>query len=118
LFVIEPGEFQHWGAVEALMKQERREEAERLLNGLADQVVDISGSKPALFIREGNRRDELLALIQEEPSISILVLAAGAGRGGPGPLISHIVGEMSGSLRIPVTVVPGSLNDERLDTIT
>lgn len=118
LYVIEPGELQHWGAVEALMKQEQREEAENLLQTLAKQVVDIAGTMPTLYIREGARQEQLLKLIAEEPSISILVLAAGAGRGGPGPLISHIVGQMSGSLRIPVTVVPGSLTQEQLDAIT
>jgi hypothetical protein len=72
---------------------------------------------PILFLREGNRRDELLKLIAEEPSISILVLAAGTGSAGPGPLVSYIVGRMS-TLRIPVTVVPGNLSDQQLDAIT
>lgn len=118
LHVIEPGELQHWGAVEALMKREQREEAEQLLQNLAARVVQISGNPPCLYLREGNRRDELMKLIAEEPSISILVLAAGTGRGGPGPLISHVVGQMSGTLRIPVTVVPGGLTAEQLDAIT
>jgi len=118
LYVCEPGELQHFGAIEELMRREQREEAETLLYKLADEVVRISGTLPCLYIREGERRDELLSLIAEEPRISILVLAAGAGRGGPGPLISHIVGQMSGSLRIPVTVVPGKLSDADLDLIT
>ncbi|MDZ5646798.1 hypothetical protein [Nitrospirillum sp. BR 11828] len=59
-----------------------------------------------------------MALIAEEPSISILVLAAGTGTAGPGPLITYIVGKMSGTLRIPITIVPGSLNDLQLDAIT
>ncbi|MEA1677590.1 universal stress protein [Nitrospirillum sp. BR 11163] len=41
---IEPGDFQHWAAVEDLMRQERREEAEQLLQRLARDVVDICGS--------------------------------------------------------------------------
>ncbi|MFM2044057.1 MAG: hypothetical protein RLY86_2633 [Pseudomonadota bacterium] len=118
LHVMEMGELQQWGAVEALMREEAREEAEHLLQRLAKEVVDIAGSLPCLYIREGTRKDELLKLIEEEPGISILVLAAGAGRGGPGPLVSYIVGQMSGSLRIPVTIVPGSLSDARLDAIT
>ncbi|WP_114395222.1 universal stress protein [Oleisolibacter albus] len=118
LYVIEPGELQQWGAIEELMKQEQREEAEQLLNRLAKDVVDIAGTMPALYIREGNRQPELFQLIQEEPSISILVLAAGTGRAGPGPLVSYIVGQMSGSLRIPVTIVPGGLSDAQLDAIT
>lgn len=118
LHVIEPGELQQWGAIEELMKAEQREEAEQLLQKLAAEVVAISGNMPALYIREGNRSEQLLALIQEEPSISILVLAAGTGRTGPGPLISYVVGQMSGSLRIPVTIVPGNLSDPQLDAIT
>jgi nucleotide-binding universal stress UspA family protein len=118
LHVIPPGELQQWGAIEELMKQEQREEAEQLLQRLAKEVVDISGTMPTLYIREGQASDQLMKLIQEEPSISILVLAAGTGRGGPGPLINYVVGQMSGSLRIPVTVVPGSLSDTQLDAIT
>lgn len=118
LHVIPPGELQQWGAIEELMKQEQREEAEQLLQRLAKEVVDISGTMPTLYIREGQASDQLMKLIQEEPSISILVLAAGTGRGGPGPLINYVVGQMAGSLRIPVTVVPGSLSDTQLDAIT
>jgi nucleotide-binding universal stress UspA family protein len=118
LHVIPPSELQHWGAIEELMKQEQREEAEQLLQRLAKEVVDIAGSMPMLYIRDGQASEQLMKLIQEEPSISILVLAAGTGRGGPGPLISFVVGQMSGSLRIPVTVVPGYLSDEQLDAIT
>ncbi|MEA1649652.1 MULTISPECIES: hypothetical protein [unclassified Nitrospirillum] len=46
------------------------------------------------------------------------MLAAGTGTAGPGPLITYIVGKMSGTLRIPITIVPGSLNDLQLDLIT
>jgi nucleotide-binding universal stress UspA family protein len=118
LTVMEPTNFQQWAAVEDLMRQEQREEAEQLLQRLAQEVVDISGTMPILFLREGEPRDEVLKLISEEPSISILVLAAGTGSGGPGPLVSYIVGRMSGTLRIPITIVPGSLSDEQLDAIT
>ncbi|OYQ35229.1 universal stress protein [Niveispirillum lacus] len=118
LHVIPPSELQHWGAIEELMKQEQREEAEQLMQRLAKEVVDIAGSIPMLYIRDGQASEQLMKLIQEEPSISILVLAAGTGRGGPGPLISYVVGQMSGNLRIPVTVVPGYLSDEQLDAIT
>ena len=118
LTVMEPTNFQQWAAVEDLMRQEQREAAEQLLQRLAQEVVDISGTMPILFLREGEPRDEVLKLISEEPSISILVLAAGTGTSGPGPLVSYIVGRMSGTLRIPITIVPGSLSDQQLDAIT
>ena len=118
LYVIEPTEMQHWLTVEDLMREEQRSEAEQKVQKLARDVNALTGAMPILYIREGNRRDELMALIEEEPSISILVLAAGTGPEGPGPLITYFTGRGVGKLRIPVTVVPGGLTDEQLDAIT
>lgn len=118
LYVIEPSDLQQWMAVESLMREERREEAEKLLQKISQEVHEIAGSVPVVYIREGRRRDELLALIDEEPSISILVLAASPGPEGPGPLISAVVGKMAGKLRVPVTIVPGSLTDAQLSACT
>jgi nucleotide-binding universal stress UspA family protein len=118
LYVIEPSDLQQWMAVESLMREERREEAEALLQKLSGEVADICGSLPILHIREGRRRDELLALLDEEPGISILVLAAGTGPEGPGPLITQLVGKMAGKMRVPVTVVPGSLTDDQINALT
>jgi nucleotide-binding universal stress UspA family protein len=114
LYVIEPSDLQQWMAVETLMREEQRQDAEVLLQKLSTEVSEVSGSLPIIYIREGRRRDELLALLDEEPSISILVLAAGTGQEGPGPLVTALVGKMSGRMRVPVTVVPGSLTDEQI----
>jgi nucleotide-binding universal stress UspA family protein len=117
LYVIEPSELQQWMAVETLMLEERREEAEQLLQKLSAEVNDLAGAVPIVYIREGRRRDELLALLDEEPGISILVLAAGTGPEGPGPLITALLGRMSGRMRVPVTIVPGSLSDDEIDAL-
>jgi hypothetical protein len=118
LYVIEPSDLQHWMAVESLMREERREEAEQLLNKLSQEVLELAGSHPVVYIREGRRRDELLAMLEEEPSVSILVLAAGTGPEGPGPLITTLVGKSLAKLRVPVTIVPGSLTDEQLEHVS
>jgi hypothetical protein len=55
-------------------------------------VHDITGGLPILLIREGEPRDELLALLEEDPRISILVLASSTGGSGPGPLIAALTG--------------------------
>ena len=73
---------------------------------------------PIFFIREGDRREALIKLLDEEPTISIVVLAAGIGRGGPGPIIEHIVSKGVGQIRVPVTIVPGSLGDDEIIAIT
>jgi len=117
LYVIEPSDFMHWMAVEDLRQEERREEAEALLQDLSAEVNKWAGTMPVLYVREGTRRDQLLKLIEEEPSISILVLAAATGPTGPGPLITALAGKHAGKLRIPVTIVPGNLTDEQIEAI-
>ncbi len=118
LYVIEPAEFQHWMAVEDLMREEARSEGEQLLQKLAAQVNELVGSIPILYVREGKVRDELFKLLDEEPRVSILVLGANPGSRGPGPLVSALTGKMIGKLRVPVTVVPGNLADEEIDMIS
>jgi len=118
LYVIEPSELQHWVSIENLAREERREEAEQLVQRLCEEIVPVAGTMPIVYIREGRRRDELLALIAEEPSISILVLAAGTGPEGPGPLITYLTGKPAARLRIPITIVPGGLTLEQLDAVS
>jgi nucleotide-binding universal stress UspA family protein len=118
LYVIEPSELQHWVAIEDLAREERREEAEQLLQRLCEEILPIAGTMPIVYIREGSRRDELLALIDEEPRISILVLAAAIGAEGPGPLVSYLTGKPAARLRIPITIVPGGLTIEQLDAVS
>src|SRR5579863_8271971 len=118
LYVIEPSDLQQWMAVESLMREEHRQEAEQLLQKLSQQVAELAGSPPIVHIREGRRRDELLALLDEDPSISVLVLASSPRPEGPGPLITALTGKFSDKLRVPVTIVPGSLTDEQIDHVT
>jgi nucleotide-binding universal stress UspA family protein len=118
LHVVEPVEVQHWISVQELAREERREAAEQLMQQLCDEVLPIAGTVPVVYIREGRAQDELVALINEEPSISILVLAAGTSQAGPGPLISYLTGKQAARLRIPITIVPGGLTVEQVDALS
>lgn len=118
LYVIEPAEFQHWATVGELMREEKRQEAEELLNVIAAVVQKRTGKTPLLYIREGVMSEQLMELIEEEKDICLLVLGAATGTDGPGPLVSYLVQKMAGRLRIPVTVVPGGLSDEEIEEIT
>ncbi len=118
LYVQEPAEFQHWMAVGDLMREEAREEAEGLMQRLSAEVREWSGNFPVVHLRDGAVREELEKLLDEEPSISILVLAASKESGAPGPLISHLLGKGLSTLRVPLTIVPGSLSDEEIIAVT
>jgi len=118
LYVMEPADFQHWMAVEEKMRAERREEAEHKLQELAAEVNDLTGQMPIIYLREGKASDLIVELISEEPDISILVLGAGTGKKGPGPLVSSLAGKLSGKFPIPITVVPGNLSLDQIDALT
>ncbi len=117
LYVIQPADMPHWLGVEEIMREEARDQAEATLHDLADEVQRIVALTPELVIREGIRKDQLLRLIEEDPSLRILVLGAGAGKEGPGPLVSALAGEMSGTFRVPITLVPGKLSPEDVDDL-
>jgi nucleotide-binding universal stress UspA family protein len=118
LRVVEPVEQAEWAGIGALMAQERLEEAESMLAGLAAQVKEITGGLPMLITREGKTADQLLALLAEDPRISILVLAAAADSKGPGPLIQALTGRLASKMTVPMTVVPGTMSDAELDRVT
>lgn len=120
LRVIQPNEEvqEHWLSVAEQLREEAREAAEHLLSDIAQQVQQETGLVPELIIREGNSKDELLKLIESDSAIRILVLAAAPGPGGPGPLVTALAGQMAGNMRVPVTVVPGSLTNEEIDELT
>jgi len=118
LYVIEPAEFQHWLGVERVMQGEARQQAEQTLQALAAKVQAETGKLPILHLREGRRRDELLALIEEEPGISLLVLGMATGREGPGPIVTYLVSQMGGQMRVPVTLVPGQLSEQEIEAVT
>jgi nucleotide-binding universal stress UspA family protein len=117
LYIIRPADFQQWGGVERRMAEEAREEAERALHESAKVVNDILGGMPELVIREGRPAEEIRAHLMEDHAVSILILAAGTSKEGPGPLVVAVAGPAAGAYPIPVTVVPGALTDEEIDSL-
>lgn len=112
LYVIAPGDFQHWIGVENIMRAEAREEAETTLARASEKVKAAARVDPETVIREGALASEILAVIEEDEDVAILVLAASTSSEGPGPLVASFASKTAGSFPIPVTIVPGTLSDE------
>jgi nucleotide-binding universal stress UspA family protein len=115
--VIDPPDPQLSRSVEELMRQEAREEATTALEAAAARARLISGIEPETRIEEGERAGVIQRAIEADEDIAILVLAAGTGRDGPGPLVSTLAGKASGTFPIPITIVPGDLTDEEIDSM-
>jgi len=108
---------QQWLGVADIMRAEAHEQANAALDKAAGRANGIAGLTPERAIREGDVADEILKLIDEDEDIGILVLAAGTGKEGPGPLVSNL-GKTAGSFPIPVAIVPGHLDDDELDSLS
>ena len=108
---------QQWLGVADIMRAEAHEEANAVLDRHAARISSITGVMPERVIREGDKADEMLKLIDEDEDIAALILAAGVGKEGPGPLVTGLA-KTAGEFPIPLALVPGHLSDEDLDTMS
>jgi nucleotide-binding universal stress UspA family protein len=115
LCVAQAGDFQQWKGVEDIMRDEAHQDAEGLLYAAAKVVNELAGIIPELVIEHGRPTECLLELIKRDKDVSILVLAAGVAKEGPGPLVSLFAGP--GVQPIPVTIVPGHLSENAIDAL-
>jgi nucleotide-binding universal stress UspA family protein len=115
--ISEPAGFREWRGVSDLMRDEARQQAEAIMQKTAAEVAKLSGKMPVLYFREGDQREEVMKLIDEELTISILVLGASTGPKGPGPLVAALTGKYVGKLRVPLTIVPGHLTADDIEHI-
>jgi len=91
--------------------------AHRLLAKAADRAREIAAIEPEAIVREGVTAQEISALIEQDEDISALVLASGTGADGPGPLVSTLATKSGMAFLIPVTIVPGNLEDTDIDAL-
>ncbi|WBU64234.1 universal stress protein [Paracoccus aerodenitrificans] len=117
LAVIPPDAIQHGIGVADLMRQEAEDRITSQYQLFARWMRDSQGVDPELVIREGDPTAQIRAQMEGDPEIGVLVLGASTGSGGPGPIVSRLLRELS-SLPCPVTLIPGDLSRERLEAIS
>ena len=110
----QPPDFQQWRGVEEIMRDEAYAEAEGMLHEAAKVVNELSGILPELVILYGLTTECVTQLLKQDKDISILVLASGTAKEGPGPLVSMFATAVQA---IPVTIVPGNFTDEQIDAL-
>jgi len=117
LAVIPPEEFNHWIGVGAIMREEARDRINAHFEVFAKWMRDKHQVNPELVIREGEVVAEILSQIRDDSEVDILVLGAATDRKGPGPLVTQL-SKSSGSLEVPIVIVPGSLSKEQLQALS
>jgi nucleotide-binding universal stress UspA family protein len=112
LSVIDSEDFGQFIGVGDVMRAEARQEAERLLDTRIARIRDIGQVRTETVIREGRPAEAIEQLVAEDPGIAILVIAAGQGDKGPGPLVTHFASH--NRLHVLVTIVPGAMTPEEI----
>jgi hypothetical protein len=115
--VIPVGETQVWLGVGDIMRADAEAKSDGLLDKAASRVRELAGIEPERVRREGVTSQEIAKLIDSDEDISTLVLAAGVGSEGPGPLVASLAARGGMGLPIPVTIVPGDLSDPEIDAL-
>ena len=108
---------QQWLGVADIMRQEALDEARTVLAQAAARARSIGDIVPEQVIREGEVGQQVLALIEEDQDIVVLVLAAGTGKHGPGPLLTGL-NKTAATFPIPIPIVPGHLSDQDIDALS
>lgn len=117
LGIVEPPESFEWLGVGDAMRAEAEAEVSALLESAAEAARTASGVAPERVLRDGEKTDAILSLIDEDEDISFLVLAAGTESSGPGPLVSSFAGVAASGFPVPIVIVPGHLTDDEIDAL-
>ena len=112
LAVIDSEDFGQFIGVGDVMRAEARQEAERMLDMRIARIREIGQVRTETVIREGRPAEAIEQLLADDPGIAILVIAAGQGDKGPGPLVTHFAAH--NRLHVLVTIVPGAMTDEEI----
>lgn len=116
LSVLPPAEFAAFGGVQATMEEEERQRAEALMASAAGAILEESGLRPSITLKQGDATRIIREHLADSPAIAALVLGASA-TGVPGPLVAHFAGD-AGALPVPLMIVPGGLSPEAIDRLS
>lgn len=118
LAVVETEGFEAWMGVGEAMRREAEQNAEAHIESLAEDVESITGVRPDVALRNGPKEEALRTLIDENVEIAILCLGASNSTEGAGPLVSALARQrLFGKRAIPVTVVPGELDQATIEAL-
>jgi nucleotide-binding universal stress UspA family protein len=108
---------QQWLGVADIMRAEAQEEANEALDRASGRANGIAAITPERVIREGDPTEQILDVIDQDPDIAVMVLAANPGPEGPGPIVT-LMADVVGTFPIPIIVVPGDLSDADIDALS
>ena len=98
--------------------QEAKEEANRVLVDLKKETFNEFAIEIETIISYGAKYNKIVDLINEDKTISILVLGAAPEGKGTNDLVNKFSTGLTSSIHIPLTIVPGNLSKDEIEKIT
>ena len=89
-------------------------ESKEMLSNLSKEIHSYSDINCDYIIEHGSKLEVVKKLIDDDQSISLLILASNKKDKKPGILVETISGI---GYSIPVVVLPGNLNDDSIDKL-
>lgn len=118
LHVIDAAEYQNFFSMADRMRAEKRAEAEALLSRLAEEAHAYCGLTPSLMLREGLIGEEIVATIEEDHDINMLLLGTAPDSPSRGNLFPWLASQLGKKLQIPMMIIPGNLTEQQIIELT
>jgi nucleotide-binding universal stress UspA family protein len=112
---VDTAEFTYWLSVNSKMIDNIEKESKEMLKVLSKEIQSYSNVECSYIIEHGSKLDVVKRLIDEDETISLLVLASNKKDKNPGVLVETISGD---GYSIPVVVLPGNLDDDSIDKLS
>ena len=112
---VDTAEFTYWLSVNSKMIDNIEKESKEMLKVLSKEIQSYSNVECSYIIEHGSKLDVVKRLIDEDETISLLVLASNKKDKNPGVLVETISGD---GYSIPVVFLPGNLNDDSIDKLS
>jgi nucleotide-binding universal stress UspA family protein len=117
LGIVEPQDFVQFGGVQAAIEQEQKSRIEGVVSAAIGELLDESGIEAHIMIAQGEAVKAVRDYVAGRDEVAALVLGA-APSGNPGLLVANFAGADAGRLPCPLMIIPGSLDDERLEQLS
>lgn len=117
LHVVEPADFEGLIPVGDVIRQEKEEEAQSLLNRMADIAGQEMERKPMLILKDGQIGSAILQSVQENSDITMVVLGLRHDSQRGPKLASWLTSKMGDEMLVPLMLVPGNLTDAQINAL-
>lgn len=117
LHILEPADFQGLLSVTDTIRKEKEEEAQSLLNRMADMAKLHCNTMPSLILKEGRLGEEIIKAAQEISDLRMLILGLRHDSERGPKLASRLTDKMGSELHVPLLLIPGNLTQEQIEAL-